>query len=295
MRHRIMLAFIIVGALVWSFRTPATPRPLFTMKDSGLRGEVRVGTAFDRTASGSLTGLVEWHGAVPEVDPFYPRRCFYTPDKLPRMPNPNAPEVNAHRLQSAVVHLRQVNPTLARPWDHEPVRVEWRDYQVHIRQGEQQHRVGFVKQGDVATFVSHEPVLHSVHGHGATFFTYPLSRPNVPVERPMVDRGLIELSSGSVYVWARAYLFVCEHPYYTLTDDQGRFALTDIPAGDYELVYWHPNWHIAQRELDPELLVDCRVTFQAPVAHVVPVRVRAGEATAVPTLAFDAGQFVPSK
>jgi hypothetical protein len=32
---------------------------------------------------------------------------------------------------------------------------------------------------------------------------------------------------------------VFDHPYYALTDADGKFALKDAPAGSYRLVYWH--------------------------------------------------------
>jgi hypothetical protein len=39
---------------------------------------------------------------------------------------------------------------------------------------------------------------------------------------------------------ASAWVVVPPHPYYTLTDEQGRFRLDDVPAGEYTLVVWHP-------------------------------------------------------
>jgi hypothetical protein len=39
---------------------------------------------------------------------------------------------------------------------------------------------------------------------------------------------------------ASAWIVVPPHPYYTLTDEQGRFRLDDVPAGEYTLVVWHP-------------------------------------------------------
>ncbi len=35
------------------------------------------------------------------------------------------------------------------------------------------------------------------------------------------------------------YLRVFEHPYYAVTDAEGKFELRDAPVGKYRLVYWH--------------------------------------------------------
>jgi len=36
-----------------------------------------------------------------------------------------------------------------------------------------------------------------------------------------------------------AWVVALAHPYYTLTDGEGRFRLDDVPAGTYDLVVWH--------------------------------------------------------
>ena len=47
-------------------------------------------------------------------------------------------------------------------------------------------------------------------------------------------------------------MFVCDHPYYAVTDADGRFRFPSVPAGQYELVAWHPNWVVAHTERNPE-------------------------------------------
>lgn len=39
---------------------------------------------------------------------------------------------------------------------------------------------------------------------------------------------------------ARAWIVVPRHPYYVVTDAQGRFLLGDVPPGTYRLTAWHP-------------------------------------------------------
>jgi hypothetical protein len=57
---------------------------------------------------------------------------------------------------------------------------------------------------------------------------------------------------------------VDDHPYYTRTDAAGRFTLSQVPAGDYELVAWLPSWHIAGREYDPESRSALRLFYESP-------------------------------
>ena len=36
-------------------------------------------------------------------------------------------------------------------------------------------------------------------------------------------------------------IVVAEHRYYTLTNEQGEFTLSNVPPGTYELVIWHES------------------------------------------------------
>jgi hypothetical protein len=65
-----------------------------------------------------------------------------------------------------------------------------------------------------------------------------------------------------------AYIFVDEHPYYTRTDAQGRFELSQVPPGDYEVVCWMPNWNKARHERDPEAGTIIRWFFGPPLERV---------------------------
>lgn len=40
--------------------------------------------------------------------------------------------------------------------------------------------------------------------------------------------------------YMESWALVVDHPYYTITDNEGRFQLTDIPAGTYTVKLWHP-------------------------------------------------------
>jgi polysaccharide lyase family 4-like protein len=42
------------------------------------------------------------------------------------------------------------------------------------------------------------------------------------------------------HAYMESWALVADHPYYTITDNEGRFQLTDIPAGTYRVKLWHP-------------------------------------------------------
>jgi hypothetical protein len=43
----------------------------------------------------------------------------------------------------------------------------------------------------------------------------------------------------TIHPWMSGYVRVFEHPYYAVTDDDGKFTMPNAPAGKYRMVVWH--------------------------------------------------------
>jgi hypothetical protein len=50
---------------------------------------------------------------------------------------------------------------------------------------------------------------------------------------------VVELKCA-VHPWMRAYVVVQDHPYFAITDQDGKFAIEGLAPGKYELEAWHP-------------------------------------------------------
>jgi len=233
---------------------------------------------FDATTVGLIRGQVTWQGEVPVVPPIESPINIGAaiPAGKPTLSwkNPNAPVIDAQSrgVGQAVVFIRNVESHRAKPWDLPPVRIEQRDYGIHVRQGDGDALIGFVQRGANVEMMATQPVFHFLRARGAASFALTFPDPNRPRTRRLDKNGLVELSSAAGYSWMRGYLFVDEHPYYCLTDDKGRFELRNVPAGEYELVCWLPNWREASHDRDPESGVVVRLFFKPPLEkarHVV--------------------------
>jgi hypothetical protein len=287
MRHRsppfrlaCRLALLAAAVLYGCERTPDPPEvPAETPPPASCD--------FDPTTAGTIEGQVTWDGEVPEVAPY---RAPISPGTEQaggarcNWPNPNAPIIDpaGNGVAGAVVFLRGIDPRRARPWDHPPARVELRDYQVHVLQGEADWPSGFVRRGGVVTMVSAQGVFHSLQARGDAFFALAFPEPGLPCARRLDRTGVVELSSGAGYFWMRSYLLVTDHPYFTHTDARGRFSLSEVPSGRYDLVCWLPDWHEAGRELDADTGLICRLTFRPPVEVLRPIRLAECQTLTVP-------------
>lgn len=250
------------------------------------------GPNYDPARCGTIVGKVCWHFQPPTLPPIYaPRKPADITDESPLQawPNPNAPEVN--RVASsvrAVVYLRQIDATCAKPWDFPPVRIEIADATLSILQGEQRSRFGIVRPGATVEFVSREPDLQIIRARGAAHFGQPLTQPGVVRTRTLLSPGVVELSSGAGYFWHRSHLFVAEHPYYTVSDAQGNYRLENVPTGSYDIVAWLPNWRESDIDRNGDTGYRTATEYAEPLTRTKAVRVLPGLTTTAHHLTFTA-------
>ncbi len=63
-----------------------------------------------------------------------------------------------------------------------------------------------------------------------------------------------------------SWVVVAAHPYYTLTDTDGKFRLDDVPPGTYSLVVWHPTVYLGDGRWTEAKLVRRKVTVKSYAA-----------------------------
>jgi hypothetical protein len=260
--RKLLTPALLVGCIPACGKAPPGPAPAGPLAEAG--------TGFRPEEAATIRGRVIWQGEVPTVSVYQAPNSPLSehPTGLPyTWPNPHAPVIDptTSGVGGAVVFLRDVDAVRGRPWDHPAVRVEQRDLRLRVLQGDEERTVGFVRRGTAVTFSAAGTLFQSLQARGAAFFGLVFPPEARPVERVLDKAGEVELSSMAGHFWMRGHLFVADHPYFTLTDPQGRFHLDWVPPGEYEVVCWHPDWHDAEHELDGDTALVCRVTFKPPL------------------------------
>jgi plastocyanin len=58
----------------------------------------------------------------------------------------------------------------------------------------------------------------------------------------------------NIHPWMTGKVFVLAHPYFAVTDSDGKFEIKDAPAGNFRLVVWHeePGWVVGEDKVDKD-------------------------------------------
>jgi len=94
--------------------------------------------------------------------------------------------------------------------------------------------------GQMLDIVNDDPFLHDAHAWlgQRTLFNLAIPRDRT-VHRRLEDIGLIHVNCNVRHTWMHAYILVADHPYHAVTGPDGRFTITDVPAGSYRVTVWH--------------------------------------------------------
>lgn len=160
-------------------------------------------------------------------------------------------------FRGVVVYLETVER--GKPFADEPPRIEARDCRFLPF-------VNLVRDRHQLTVVNLDPAMHDIQAY-ETSHLGPRVLFNVPLpisQRYPHEAGLsahfhkhyegepitstIHMTKGrqvfvmqcGFHAYMESWALVQDHPYYTLTDENGRFELTGVPSGNYRIKIWHP-------------------------------------------------------
>lgn len=88
--------------------------------------------------------------------------------------------------------------------------------------------------------LNNDGILHNIHTFSKKNRPVNLAQPKFKKQLEIVFTAPEKISvKCDMHGWMSAWIVVVDHPYYAITDADGRFRLDGIPAGTYTVTSWH--------------------------------------------------------
>lgn len=188
---------------------------------------------------GIITGTVTFTGKVPEP------KSILTTDGQTIVHNDLVVDAKTKGLRYVMVVLEDV-PAQPDVKNAKPVVVDQREM-IFVP------RVVAVQQGQAVRFDNSDSCNHSVMGVSlieANQFNIFVTA-SQPYERVLAPQKTPVQIGCSLHAWMRAWVYVVPHPWFSVTDAEGKFRIEGAPPGKYKLWLRHADTgHQERREVE---------------------------------------------
>jgi plastocyanin len=133
-------------------------------------------------------------------------------------------------------------------------------------------RVLAARAGDIVDVKNTSPANHNVNWQSDAESFNVLLPPNMnKVTQPLAAQRAPITIACNIHPWMKGLVRVFDHPYFAVTDEDGKFEIKNAPVGNWNIVYWHEKGFHKGRE----------------GALGFPVSVKGGGKTEVPAIDFE--------
>jgi hypothetical protein len=234
----------------------------------------------DVTNGGTITGVATWKGEVPHVPPIELQAdttvCGETVPSLALQVNPKN-----NGVRNVIVYLERVEKGKA-PADK---------YSLHTVSCQfKEHIFPFVRS-QVMAMVNSDPIFHNPHffnARNSSLMNIPMPGGSQEIDHKYLqtagknEKGVMRLQCD-LHSSMNAYWAGFDHPYFAVTDADGKFEISGVPPGKYTLVAWHEGYkvireeslrpfydapHIRRQEIEVKPKEKVEVHFEFPVRRV---------------------------
>jgi plastocyanin len=125
-----------------------------------------------------------------------------------------------------------------------------------------------MRVGQTLIIKNSDDTLHNIHAMPKINTEFNEGEPikGMTREKTFTAKEVMVPFKCDVHGWMNAYVGVLDHPYYALTDKDGKFELKSLPPGTYTIEAWHEKLGTMEQKvtLGQKETKDVSFTFKAP-------------------------------
>jgi len=105
------------------------------------------------------------------------------------------------------------------------------------------HVQGIIR-GQELIIKNSDATLHNIHGLPKVNAEFNFAMPKVVKEKPIKFNKSEHAMfiKCDVHPWMKSYISVFDHPFFSVTDDEGNYKINNIPPGTYDVVAWQEKF-----------------------------------------------------
>lgn len=151
---------------------------------------------------------------------------------------------SGNTLQNVFVYVKDGLPAAMYPVPPQPVVLDQQKCRYVPR-------VLGVQVGQQLTIRNSDALLHNVRAEGVINEPFDIGTPvqHMAVPRTFATREVMVPVKCNVHSWMNAYIGVLEHPFFAVTDANGRFSMPQLPPGTYTIEAWHEQFGVQTQQV----------------------------------------------
>ena len=194
------------------------------------------GQKVDTATAGEVKGTVVVDGAVPKNEPIKMNAdpvCVQQ-NKTPQFQETYMVGSDGKSLANVFVYVKDGLGNYVYDTPTEPAKIDQQNCRYHP------HVFG-IRVGQPLEIVNSDPTLHNIHAIPKANQEFNNGQPiqGMKMTHTFTAKEIMVPFKCDVHGWMNAYVGVLDHPYFAVTDADGKFDIKTLPPGTYTIEAWH--------------------------------------------------------